>query len=276
MATGNAKNDQNWNPSLIAVSSDDGETPVRLEADPTTGALLTTGGGGGTQYSEGTTTAPATGTVALGRYLSSAPGTLTDGQLSSPLLDNFGQLKVVPVGTTASNVTQLNGVAVSVGNGVTGTGSLRVTIASDNSNIGTNLAQVGGNAVSTGVGAVGTGVQRVVDANGAGRTLLSAGGSASSSGNNTLIAAGTNRLKVYAFSLTTTSTTAMTCIFQSGTSGTELWRVIIQAPSGANAGANLSVAVPSYLFATASATLLNLNLSSANAVHWSVSYYDEA
>lgn len=129
--------------------------------------------------------------------------------------------------------------------------------------------------VSAGVGASDATTQRVVNANGAGKTILSTGGSASSSGNNTLVAAGTNKLKVFAFSLTTTSTTAMTCIFQSGAGGTELWRVLIQAPSGANSGANLTVTPPAWLFATASATLLNLNLSSANAVHWSVSYYDE-
>jgi hypothetical protein len=139
-----------------------------------------------------------------------------------------------------------------------------------------DTTSIAGTAVSTGVGAVGAGVQRVVDANGAGRTLASAGGSASSSGNNTLVAAGTNKLKVYAFSLTTTSTTAVTCIFQSGASGTELWRVVLQAPTGANVGANLAVAVPSYIFSTASATLLNLNLSGAQTVHWSVAYYDEA
>lgn len=107
------------------------------------------------------------------------------------------------------------------------------------------------------------------------RVLLSAGGSASSSGNNTLISAGTKRLKVYAFSLTTTSSTALTCIFQSGAGGTELWRVVLMAPSGANAGANLSVAPPAFLFGTATSTLLNLNLSSANAVNWSVSYFNE-
>lgn len=38
----NAKIDDNFKPSLIAVSTANGETPVRLEADPTTGALLTT------------------------------------------------------------------------------------------------------------------------------------------------------------------------------------------------------------------------------------------
>lgn len=109
-----------------------------------------------------------------------------------------------------------------------------------------------------------------------GKTLLSTGGSAASSGNNTLISAGTNKLKVYAFSLSTTSTTAVTCIFQSGSGGTELWRVILQAPTGANSGANLAVSPPAWLFATASATLLNLNLSGAITVHYSVSYFDES
>lgn len=117
---------------------------------------------------------------------------------------------------------------------------------------------------------------RVYQANNAGKTILSVGGSVASSGNNTLISAGSNKLKVFAFSLTTTSTTAVTCIFQSGASGTELWRVILQAGTGTSTGANLSVALPGYLFATASATLLNLNLSSAQTVHWSASYIDEA
>lgn len=138
-----------------------------------------------------------------------------------------------------------------------------------------SIAQLGANTISTGVGATGTGVQRVVLANDAGRTLASKGGSASSAGDNTLVVAGTNKLKVYAFSLSTVSTTAVTCIFQSGASGTELWRVILQTPASVAGGANLVVQPPAWLFATASATLLNLNLSAAVAVNWSVSYFDE-
>lgn len=128
----------------------------------------------------------------------------------------------------------------------------------------------------SGVGTAATGAVRTVEANDAGKTLVSKGGSASSSGDNTIVAAGTNKLKVYAFSLSTISTAQVTCVFQSGASGTELWRVTLQAISGASTGANLVVQPPAWLFATAGATLLNLNLSSANAVHWSVSYYDEA
>lgn len=43
----NAGTDQNWRPTLLAVSSADGTTPVAVEADPLTGALLTSGGGSG-------------------------------------------------------------------------------------------------------------------------------------------------------------------------------------------------------------------------------------
>lgn len=208
----------------------------------------------------------------------------------------WDRIRTKGTGVVSSDTTTINNVTPLMGNGVTGTGSQRVTVASDNTpfpvkidqttpgttnlvalaaNQSVNNAQIGGVAVSTGVGVTGTGVQRVVEASGAGRTLVSAGGSVASSGNNTLVAAGTNRLKVYGFSLTTTSTTAVTCIFQSGAGGTELWRVILQAPTSVNVGANLIVTPPAWIFATASATLLNLNLSGAQTVHWSVAYYDE-
>ena len=131
-------------------------------------------------------------------------------------------------------------------------------------------------APSTPVTNVGTFAVQATLPNDQGKTLVSKGGSAASSGNNTLVAAGTNRLKVYAFSLSTTSTTAVTCIFQSGAGGTELWRVVLQAPTSVSTGANIVVQPPAWLFATASATLLNLNLSSAQTIHWSVSYWDEA
>lgn len=139
----------------------------------------------------------------------------------------------------------------------------------------TNVSQNGGVAISLNGGAVDTGTRRVVQANGAGKTILSAGGSASTSGDNTIVGAGTNRLKVFAFSLSTLSNTAVTCIFKSGT-GTELWRVVLQAGTSVSTGANLAVSPPAWLFATASATLLNLNLSTSQAVQWSVSYFDEA
>lgn len=116
-------------------------------------------------------------------------------------------------------------------------------------------------------------IQAAADAN---RTLKFAAGQASASGNNTIVAAGTNKLKVYALALTTVSATAVIAKFQSGAGGTDLWRYSLQAPTSVSVGANLAVTPPAYLFATAAATLLNLNLSAAVAVDWAVAYFEEA
>lgn len=219
--------------------------------------------GAGTEVTAVRVTLPTdgTGVVKLGA------GTAEIGKLAAGTA-NIGDIDILTIAAGDNNIGNVD--IVTLPNVVIGSGT--VTTVSTL----TNQSQEGGVNISLNAGAVDTGTRRVVQANGAGKTILSTGGSAASSGNNTLVAAGTNRLKVCAFSLTTTSATAMTCIFQSGAGGTELWRCIIMAPSGANSGANLSTAVPGWLFATASATLLNLNLSSANAVHWSVSYFDEA
>lgn len=189
------------------------------------------------------------------------------------------------------NIKEINAVAPLMGNGGTGTGALRVALVNDGTgrmatvdtvtavttvSTLTNQTQEGGVNISLNAGAVDTGTRRIVQANGAGKTIVSTGGSAASNGNNTLVSAGTNKLKVFAFSLSTTSTSATTCIFQSGASGTELWRVLLQAGTSVSTGANLAVAPPAWLFATAAATLLNLNLSGANTIHWSASYFDEA
>jgi hypothetical protein len=67
-------------------------------------------------------------------------------------------------GTTdlvAADITKIAGTTVATGNGVTGTGSIRVTVASDNSAIPGNVSQIGGNSVLTGNGTTGTGSQRV-------------------------------------------------------------------------------------------------------------------
>jgi len=110
-----------------------------------------------------------------------------------------------------------------------------------------------------------------------GRTLLSKCGTVSSSGDNALVSAGTNRLKVYAFSLSTVSSTAVTCIFRDGSpGGTGIWQVILQTPSGVAGGANLVVQPPGWLFATSAASPLAINLSAAVTVHYSISYFDEA
>ena len=108
-----------------------------------------------------------------------------------------------------------------------------------------------------------------------GRSLSTSSGTTTLT-NTTLFLGGANKNKCYAFSLTTTSTTGVICLFTDGVSGTELWRVLLQAPSGANSGANLSVAPPAFLFATSSNGTLNLNTSTGVRVDWSVACFNEA
>jgi len=56
-------------------------------------------------------------------------------------VDASGRLSIIP--NTAMNIAQINGVTPLMGNGVTGTGSQRVTIASDNTAFSVNAIQSG-------------------------------------------------------------------------------------------------------------------------------------
>lgn len=109
-----------------------------------------------------------------------------------------------------------------------------------------------------------------------GKSIKSLTGTASSSGDNTIISAVTSkRLKVCSYALFTASTSAVTCTFKDGAAGTALWTVPLQALASTQYGANLAVPAPAFLFGTSAGTLLNLNLSGAISVVWSVSYYDD-
>lgn len=215
----------------------------------------------------------------LAQFDDVSPGTVTENRFGNVRMsvrrEMYQQIRDAAGNERGANVDASNRLSITLDNIAAALTLATVTTVTTVATV-TNLAQMNGAAISMGVGATGTGVQRVVLASDAGKTLVSKGGSASSSGDNTLVVAGSTRLKVYAFSLSTVSTTAVTCIFQSGASGTELWRVILQTPASVAGGANLVVQPPAWLFATASATLLNLNLSAAVAVNWSVSYFDEA
>ena len=127
---------------------------------------------------------------ALGTAGSASADVLTvQGIASMTAIKVDGSAVTQPVSGTVSitansavNVAQVNGVAPSMGNGVSDTGVQRVTIASDSTgqvalasgsntigaltaNQSVNLNQIGGNSVSAGNGASGTGVQRVTIAN---------------------------------------------------------------------------------------------------------------
>lgn len=72
--------------------------------------------GGGTQYVEGVTTSPGTGTIALGRYNTSPP-TLTNGQLNAPQLDVNGNLKVTVTNGASGGTSSVDDSAFTAGVG---------------------------------------------------------------------------------------------------------------------------------------------------------------
>ncbi len=128
-------------------------------------------------------------TVTVAGSVSVTSGTVQLGA-GSAIVGKFGIDQTTP-GTTnlvalaanqSVNAAQINGVTPLMGNGVTGTGSLRVTLASDttsNTNpLLFNQSQVNGTALLAGAGPTGTGAQRVVQANIASATLANVSSSA--------------------------------------------------------------------------------------------------
>ena len=182
---------------------------------------------------------------------------------------------IVQVGDNGGTLTVDNGGTFAVQAAQSGAWGVYASLASGTF-ITTDLTSVGGTAVARGAGAVSNGTQRVTLPNDTGRTLLATGGAVSAAGDNGLVAYGTAKTKVYAFSLSTSSTSAITARFLSGGGGAELWRAIFQAPTSITTGANLAVTPPAYLFASASGATITLNLSSAATINWSLSYFDEA
>lgn len=128
---------------------------------PTYGGILAVAGNGvaGTGVQRVTLASDSTGQVTL------AAGAATIGALTA---------------NQSVNVAQINGVTPLMGNGASGTGAARVTIANDSTgqialaagaatigaltaNQSVNNTQINGVALSVGIGATGTGVQRVAD-----------------------------------------------------------------------------------------------------------------
>lgn len=87
----------------------------------------------------------------------------------------------------------------------------------------------------------------------------------------------TNKAKIVAFSLTTTSASEVLVVIGDGTVANfrEKWRCTLMAPAGANSGANLAASAPGYLFETRTASAVTISLSTAVLVHYSISLFDE-
>ena len=151
----------------VLVTEDSTNTKVR-PGDATNKAIRVNcvtgcagGGGGGvvTGNKTNNSAAPSTDNIgALTALAGSSPPSYTNGNLVLPSVDLGGSLRTlimnssIPVTQSGSwslaanqsvNVAQINGVTPLMGNGVTGTGSPRVTIASDNTAFTVNAAQSG-------------------------------------------------------------------------------------------------------------------------------------
>ena len=210
-------------------------------------------------------------------------GETADDDVLPLIIDSSGYLLVnMTVGTislssTASTITNavgnpvnvaLTSTKVTIDNTVTVTGTVTTTVAS------TSTASTITNAAGNPANVVLTATAVTISI---GRTLTGSTGTLSAT-NGTISLTPSNRIKVYAISLTTTSASEVMCVFNSGgvANGLELWRGTLMAPAGANSGLNLAVTPPAFLFASRSGTAVSLSLSSAVLVHYSISYFDEA
>jgi hypothetical protein len=113
-------------PGLVAKSDSD-NTPIILEADPVTkrlkvSAIITSGGsgGGGTQYTDGTTQATPTGTVALGydgtsvRALKTAADGTLKTQLDAAQANTTGTITTSTGTVTATDLMGIGAVTVMI------------------------------------------------------------------------------------------------------------------------------------------------------------------
>lgn len=158
---------------MLAVRRDTPSSGVSADGDfaalsvDSNGALRVSGAGGGTQFVEDApATSGDTGTMVLAvRQDTIASSTSADGDYGTLKLNSVGRLYVtatvdaaLPTGANvigalsanqSVNVAQINGVTALMGNGVTGTGSQRVTVASDNTAFTVNTQAVPGSAPGT-------------------------------------------------------------------------------------------------------------------------------
>lgn len=108
-----------------------------------------------------------------------------------------------------------------------------------------------------------------------GRTVKTVTGSTSTTAT-VVSAVAAKRIKVIAYSLMMVGATAVTVTFKDGAGGSGVWTVgPLQTAASTNSGANLSVAAPSFLFATSAGVLLELAVSAAVTVTYSIAYFDD-
>jgi len=222
------------------------------------------------------------GTISIGSALPAGSNNIGDVDIASaiPAGDNtIGRVKLTD-GTEVASVNASNQLEVAVGNTVS--------------------IQDGGNVISVDDGGSSLTVDGTVTANAGSGTMavqfspseptvqvkdlfatsiipsvVSGSTTAVSQEGGVIVSPETgHNIKVYAFSLTSTTSAGVVVKFTDGAN--EKWRYKLLAPSGGMAGANLAVTPPGYLFATGTGNTLCIVLDSAEETHYSVSYFKES
>lgn len=111
---------------------------------------------------------------------------------------------------------------------------------------------------------------------GHGKTIKTAPISAITADTDVVAAVTSKRIKVIAYALFTTGTSASTLAFKSnGAAGTLLANVMLQSQASAIFGANLAVPAPSFLFATVAGEKLTLDVGNTDPITGFITYFDD-
>jgi hypothetical protein len=185
-----------------------------------------------TGLAQGSTTSGQTGSLVMGAASTNAPTATTADTWPLSISPASGGLRIDLKDTAANtnpfltNVNQINGVTPLMGNGTTGTGSPRVTIASDNTAfaVNANMANVGGAAVSLGSKASSASIPVVMasDQTAADPCMFQAKTNVpiSTATGTVALVAGVSAKKVYVCSLSLVTTTAVSVSLSEGSGAT--------------------------------------------------------
>ncbi len=193
---------------------------------------------------------------------------------------------IIPSGTQDVNLIKVGGTSFSLGQQLAAA-SLPVVLTAAQISTLTPLATVA--ATQSGTWNIGTvttvtAVTAISNALPTGSNLIGYVGhgktpkfkTGSASATFTIVAAvASKKIKVYSLSLMTASTTAVTVTFKDGAAGTALGTYILQAITGTNFGITENLAIPSSLFETTAATLLEMAFSAAVSVTYNLRYWDD-
>lgn len=111
---------------------------------------------------------------------------------------------------------------------------------------------------------------------GHGKTIKTAPIQAITADTDIVAAVGGKRIKVIAYYIGKTGTNANPILMKSnGAGGTEIGRILLQSQANAVFAANLAVAAPSFLFATAQGEKLTIDVGDTDALNGFITYFDD-